>query len=310
MPLQYVSLLNTPFSGSTLVSMLLCSQPGIIGFGDTYVIPDPRHYPKHPCTCGRWYDECPPRATVRSVIRSGGIPDYDWDSASPGPVPKQLHWKLRQHWPLAKSAGLPIVRRIPRALRKTLFRQYYLENTLMLQGLENAGNYEIYFDGCKDLVRVELLRSMIPNIKLLHVVRHPGALIYHFHKNGETQYEKRLRHWTRYNRNAHNFSRLVPAGNYLAVTYESIVQQPEQFVVKMEEFMGITETHTGDRTRIRRSQIHIIGNRMRESADEVLDFSNTWRGKMPASVEDKADEAVRQGGWLQSLFDSMAPSQD
>ena len=304
MPLQYVSLLNTPFSGSTLVSMLLCSQPGIIGFGDTYVSPDPRHYPKHPCTCGRWYDECPPRVTVRNVIRAGGIPDYDWDSAAPVPVPKRLPWKLRQKWPLTKSAGLPIVRGIPHALRKTLYRQYYLENTLMLQGLEEAGKYLIYFDGCKDLVRVELLRSMIPNIKVLHVVRHPGAIFYHFHKTGETQYEKHLRHWARYNWHAHNFAQLVQTGNYLAVTYESIVRQPEQFIVTMEKFMGMAETKTGDRTRIRSSQVHIIGNRMRESANQVLDFSNTWRGKMPVSVEEKADEAIRQNGWLRSLYAS------
>jgi hypothetical protein len=179
----------------------------------------------------------------------------------------------------------------------------------MLQGLEEAGNYEIYFDGCKDLVRVELLRSMIPNIKLLHVVRHPGAFFYHFYKIGETQYEKRLRHWIRYNRRAHGFSRLVPSGNYLAVTYESIVQRPEEFIDRMQKFMGMTETHTGNRTRIRRSQIHIIGNRMRESADRVLDFSNTWRGKMPAPVEARADEITQQDGWLRSLYECADPSQ-
>ena len=304
MPLQYVSLLNTSFSGSTLISMLLCSQPRIIGFGDTYVVPNPQHYPKHPCTCGRWYDECPPRVVVRNAIRAGGIPDYDWDRASFAPMPKWLPWKLRQNWPLAKSGSLPFYRAIPRSLRKILYRQFYLENTLMLQGLEETGAYDIYFDGCKGLVRVELLRNMIPNIKLLHVVRHPGAFLYHFHKNGETKFESRLPQWIRYNRRAHDFARLMPAANYLALTYESIVQQPEQFIDKMRGFMGMTETHTSDCSRIRRSQIHIIGNRMRETADRVLDYSNTWRGKMPAAVEEKADEIIRQDDWLRSLYES------
>lgn len=309
MPLQYVSLMNTSFSGSTLVSMLLCSQPRIIGFGDTYVSPNPQHYPKHPCTCGHWYDECAPRVVVRNAIRAGGISHYNWDRASFAPMPKRLPWKLRQKWPLVKSGSLPFFRRIPHSLRKTLYRQFYLENTLMLQGLEETGIYDIYLDGCKSLVRIELLRSLIPNIKLLHVVRHPGAFFYHFHKTGETQFEKRLRQWIQYNRRAHDFARLVPATNYMVVTYESIVQQPEQFVDKMEKFMGMTETHASDRSRIRRSQIHIIGNRMRETADRVLDFSSTWRGKMPASVEERADEAVRQDDWLRSLYESSEPSQ-
>ncbi len=304
MSIQYVSLLNTPFSGSTLVSMLLCSQPRIIGFGDTYVVPDPRHYPKHPCTCGRWYDECPPRVILKNAIRSGGLSDYDWDRASAGPVPRRLPWKLRQSWPLGKSSSLPFHRGTPHALRKKLYRRFYLENTLMLQGLEDTGDYDIYFDGCKGLVRTELLRSMIPNIKLLHLVRHPGAYFYHFHKAGESQFEKRLSHWARYNRHAHDFARLVPDGNYMAVTYESIVQQPERFIDEMEKFMGMTETHSSDRTRIRRSQVHIIGNRMRETADRVLDYSNTWRGKMPAPVEEMADEAIRKDEWLRSLYES------
>jgi hypothetical protein len=284
--------------------MLLCSQPRVVGFGDTYVSPDPRHYPKHPCTCGRWYDDCPPRVAIRDAIRSGGIADYDWDRASAAPVPKRLPWKLRQRWPLLKSASLPFFRGMPNALRKTLCSQFYLENHLMLQGLEETGNYDIYFDGCKSLVRTELLRSMIPNIKLLHLVRHPGAFFYHFHRNGETRYEKHLRQWIRYNRHAHNFARLVPEENYLAVTYESIVQQPELFVEKMERFMGMTETHNGDRARIRRSQIHIIGNRMRETADRVVDYSNTWRGKLPASVEEMADGVISKDAWLRSLYES------
>jgi len=304
MPLQYVSLMNLPYSGSTLVSMLLCSQPRVIGFGDTYLPSDPRHYPKHPCTCGRWYDECSPRVAIRDAIHSGGITDYKWDRASAAPVPRHLPWKLRQKWPLLKSDSLPFFRGLPHALRKTLYRQFYLENTLMLQGLDETGDYDIYFDGCKSLVRTELLRSMIPNIKLLHLVRHPGAFFYHFHRNGETQYERRLRQWFRYNRHAHNFARLVPEENYLAVTYESIVQQPELFVDKMVSFMEMTETHSDDRARIRRSQIHIIGNRMRETADRVLDYSNTWRGKMPAAVEEKADEAIRKDSWLRSLFEN------
>jgi len=302
MSLQYVSLLNTPYSGSTLVSMLLCSQPGIIGFGDTYVIPDPRHYPKHPCTCGAWYDDCPPRMVVKDVVRAGGFPEYDWDKVSPTPVPKRLPWKLRQNWPFAKSASLPVVRAIPQTLRKSLYRRYYRENTLMLQGLEEAGDYSVYFDGCKDLVRIELLRSMISNIKLLHVIRHPGAFFYHFYKLGETVFEKRLDHWIRYNRRAHDFSRRVPADNYLAVTYESIVQQPEQFVARMEKFFGMPASPSAEPARIDRSRVHVIGNRMRESADRVLDYSNTWRGKMPAGVEDKADDVVGQDEWLRSLY--------
>ena len=55
--------------------------------------------------------------------------------------------------------------------------------------------------------------------------------------------------------------------NYRVVTYESIVKYPEQFVETMESFIGMKRTHSSDRSRIHKSQVHVIGNRMRETAD-------------------------------------------
>jgi hypothetical protein len=302
MPLQYVSLLATSFSGSTLVSMLMGSQPRVVGFGDTYVPPNPDFYPKHPCTCGSWYEECPPRAAITNAIRSGGVPDYSWDRAAATPVPKSLPWALRQKWPLAKSSSLPFYRGMPGALRRILYRRFYLENAFMLKGLEDTGMYDVYFDGCKSVIRTELLRSTIPDIKVVHMVRHPGAYFYHFHRKGDTQYEKRLRHWFGYNNDARSLTRSMRPENYRMITYESIVKYPEQFVETMESFIGMKRTHSSDRSRIHKSQVHVIGNRMRETADRVLDYSNTWRGKMPADVEEMADEAIRKNSWLRELY--------
>ena len=305
MPLKYVTLLGTSFSGSTLVSMLMSSQPRVVGFGDTYVPPDPDHYPKHPCTCGNWYDDCAPRAAITDAIRTGGIPEYSWDRASATPVSKRLPWKLRQKWPLVKSSSLPLHRSTPNFLRKFLYRRYYLENKLMLQGLENTGKYDVYFDGSKSVVRTELLRTAIPDMKVVHMVRHPGAYLYHFHRLGNTKYETHLRHWFRYHHHARSLSRSMAPENVLAVTYESIVKFPEQFVQTMEEFVGMSPADTEDRSRIHRDQVHVIGNRMRETADRVLDYSSTWREKMPAEVEAMADDAIRNDSWLRELYSDL-----
>ena len=280
----------------------MASQPRVVGFGDTYVPPNPDHYPKHPCTCGSWYDECPPRVAIADAIRAGGITDYSWDRASAMPVPKRLPWKLRQKWPFAKSSSLPFYRSLPDALRKSLYRRFYRENTLMLKGLEDTGMYDVYFDGSKSIVRTELLRTIIPEIKMVHMVRHPGSYFYHFHRLGDAQYEMHLRHWFRYHRNARALARSMPAENVVTVTYESIVQRPEEFVAKMEKFIGMRETHDSDCARIRRSQVHVIGNRMRETADRVLDYSSTWRDKMPTSAEQLADETIQQDSWLRELY--------
>ena len=208
-----------------------------------------------------------------------------------------------------RPSSLPLFRTLPSAVRKALFRRYYRENELMLKGLEDTGDYDIYFDGCKSLVRVELMRTEIPDLKVLHMVRHPGAFFYHFHRFGQTDYNKYLRRWQRYNHHARHFAKLLPEENYLAVTYESIVQNPEAFVEQMVGFMGMTATHAEDCARIRRPQTHVIGNRMRETVDRILDYSNTWRGKMPTDVEAQADEIVASDEWLASLYEGTPTTQ-
>jgi hypothetical protein len=101
-----------------------------------------------------------------------------------------------------------------------------------------------------------------------------------------------LVHWFGYNDHARALTGSMAPENYRVITYESIVKYPERFVEMMESFIGMKQTHSFDRSRIHKSQVHVIGNRMRETADRVLDYSNTWRGKMPADVEDMADELV------------------
>ena len=282
--------------------MLLCSQEGTVGFGDTYFSHVARHVPKHPCTCGEWYDKCEPRAGIADAIRAAGTTDFEWSDLASVPIPKLFRSPLRRFWPLARSTRLPIVCALPHSARRGLFARFYRENELMINGLGLSGKYDTYFDGCKDLVRLELMRTIIPNIKILHSVRHPGAYLYHFHKRGENQYSKRLSHWARYHRHARRFAERVPADNYLAVTYEHIVRRPAEFASSFAKFVGKPPADTTDADRLRTSEIHIMGNRMRERADRVLDYSSTWRGKMPHAVEKMADDAIRDDEWYASLY--------
>lgn len=300
--MKYVSLLNTPFSGSTLVSMLLSSQPRVIGFGDTYFSPKPEHFPKHPCTCGKWYDECPPRVATRDSIHAGGLCHFEWPRATSVPTPSSLPQSLKRWWPLSKSASLPCVKAIPATTRKQVFSRFYRETELMVEGLENTGNYDVYIDGCKDLVRFELLRSAIPEIKILHMVRHPGAFLYHFHKAGDTRYDLHLKHWIRYNKQCRTLASRIAPENYFSVCYESIVQRPGQFIADIGDFLGLSDIDTTDPRALRRAQIHVIGNRMRESADRVEDYSNTWRGKLPKAIESFTENIIKQDDWLAALY--------
>ena len=302
--MQYVSLMSPGFSGSTLLSMLLCSQPRCIGFGDTYF--GRQSDPRNLCTCGVPFVECAPRCDAQDEIRSGGFPEFSWGTATAVPMPRGLPVRARKYWPLSKSISLHAVRQIPTAARRRLFRSYYLENRLMLSGLARSGKYAIYFDGCKDPVRLELLRTELPGLKVIHMIRHPGAYLWHFHRLGERRHTQRLRQWSRYHKRVRSFQALVGPEKYFPVTYEYVVDSPDSFLRDVAAYLNMEKVHDSLPVKLRRSEIHIQGNRMRKTADRVLNLADTWRGKLPAELEADANRTLAGLPWAAFLFNDKA----
>ncbi len=306
--LQYVSLMSAPFSGSTLLSMLLCSQPRSIGFGDTYHGKDSD--PRNECTCGVSFLECQPRNESQDEVRRGGLSDFSWATASPVPVPRWMSVQARAYWPLALSVSLYPVRSIPAWLRQRLFRRFYLENRLILSGLAKTGRYDYYFDGCKNPVRLELLRTEISNLKVIHLVRHPAAFVYHFYRLGERKPEERLRQWRNYHRKVRTFLKYFGNENYLPVTYEDVVGQPGVFLRTVADFLGMDQVDDSPPFLLRRSEIHIQGNKMRKTADRVLNMANKWHGKLPEPLVQTAMESLHELPWAASMYESRSPNDD
>ena len=300
--LQYVSLMSPPFSGSTLLSMLLCSQPRSIGFGDTYH--DRDSSPESQCTCGVPFLECEPRVQVETAIREGGIPDYSWATAAPVPMPNWVTGEMRKHWPLTRSVSLRPIRAIPASLRRVMFRKFYLENRLMLSGLAETGNYDYYFDGCEDPVRLELLRTEIANLKVIQVIRHPGAFVYHFYRLGGREPQQALSQWIRYNNRVRSFQKYIPEENYMAVTYEHIVEKPGDFLREVAQFLDMDEIYDDPPDVLRRTEIHIQGNAMRRTADRVLNMANKWHGQLPEHLETAARSTLHQLPWAAAMYET------
>lgn len=292
--------MSTPFSGSTLLSMLLCSQPRSIGFGDTYFGGDSD--PKNMCTCGVPFLECPPRVESQAEIRQGGIDDFSWATATPVPTPGWISADMRKHWPLSRAISLGPIQAMPAGVRRRLFRKFYLENRLMLSGLAKSGLYDYYFDGCKDPVRLELLRTEFNQLKVIHIVRHPGAFVYHFYRLGGKNPEKRLGQWIRYHSRIRSIVKNIDDDNYLVATYEYVVENTGSFLRDVADFLGMEKVDDSPPFMLKRDQIHIQGNRMRKTADRVLNMANKWRGKIPEHMDREARATLHKLPWAAELY--------
>ena len=111
----------------------------------------------------------------------------------------------------------------------------------MFEHLEETNRYDYYFDGCKSINRLEFLRTEMPNIKAIHMVRHPGALFYHDQKYKLTDSPDRMTLWSRYHRRARGFRSFLGPDNYLAVPYEKLVQDPAFFLERVGNFLGMAK---------------------------------------------------------------------
>ena len=298
--LNYVSLMSTGFSGSTLISMLLSSQKHVVGFGDTYF--SVQNNPANLCTCGQPYVDCPVRTAISEHAKANGLPDFSFFQMPAVPTPRFLNTQQRAHWPLRKAAFLPAVRAVPTGVRRLLFRRFYLETRLMLEALEAFGDYETYFDGSKSLVRLELLRSAGQPIRALHMVRHPGAYLYHFQRKGESSLDARLRGWLRYHTRARQFRERLPAGAYKAATYESMVGDPAEFLRDIAGFLKVSEIDDSEPVMLRPESVHVIGNSMRLRSREIVNMSNRWRKHLKSDWVEAAERVVEETPWLSRLL--------
>jgi hypothetical protein len=280
--------------------MLLTSQPGIVGFGDTYF--SSQNKPANPCTCGKPYLECPVRQKIESHAREHGLADFSFFEMQAVPTPRSLSKAKQRTWPLHRAASLPAVRAIPGSLRRRIFSTFYRETELMLEALDDLGEYEVYFDGCKNLVRLELLRSASTSPKALHVIRHPGAYLWHFQRKGEADLGRRLAGWLRYHTRARDFRERLGPEDYRVVTYEHIVKQPASFLNEIAAFLGASRIAASEPVELRHEGVHVMGNSMRRQSTRVINMADRWRGKLDPTWSQKACELVARTRWLAELF--------
>ena len=298
--MQYVSILSPAFSGSTLLSMILCGQSRTIGFGDTYF--GPGNNPENICNCGVPFTECRPRKIVESAVRAGGQSDFSWLNVRPVPMPASWPVELQRYWPLWRAASIPFLRVLTPNLRSSIFQKFYTQTNLMIEGLGATGDYDFYVDGSKFPVRLELLRTEIPNLKVIHMIRHPGAILYRYQKLGINQQKAGLAKWRRYHERAHQFKSLVMTDHYLVVSSESIVRNLGEFLKQVRHFIGMPAELDSDPRKLHRDQVHIIGNRMRKNADHIMDMADSWKQHLAAPARLLAENAVLGVDWMADLI--------
>jgi hypothetical protein len=295
-----VALLSSSYSGSTLLSILACSHPKVIGFGDTYNYQFVR-LPETRCTCGASPScRCPIRVSLESKMKEMGY-EFRWTTSNPTPLMRGLRGNRAAVRASRSVFLMHLYRRWSDSVKKWVFARYYQENLSFLRALEECGDYECYFDGCKSLSRLELMRVVLPDTKVVHLVRDPRGCLHSALKRGQGDYRRVVDGWCRYNLLARRYRDVLGEKRYLLVLYEELATHPESVLAKVHEFMGVPPHRADIGMGVDKSGVHVVGNRMKESLRRVENHSLDWGKKLEGHQLDYVRRRVAEMDWLSVL---------
>ncbi len=299
--MENIALLSTSYSGSTLLSMLVCSHPSIIGFGDTY------NYQFVPlsetsCTCGAAPSICCPIrvAIERRMTESGGR--FSWLTSNPTPLPRLLAAHPSAVDLSRKAALLSLYRAIPVEARLKIFSSFYEETRLFFEALDAIENKTHYFDGCKVLLRLELLRTLVPETKVIHLIKNPNAYVHSFLGRRGRSLQSIVNGWIRYHAASREFQSILGDQKYMLVTFEELSANPEKTLKDIYHFIGVAARTEPFETWVNKASVHVVGSKSKNVFQRVQEKAPRWKSELRPGQIAYIERRTKDIDWLQPLL--------
>jgi len=249
-PLTIIYITCKSRSGSTLLDLLISSHSQVTSLGEINLLSARRKKAKRKkarrkksplesrCTCTNTILDC---LFWQGVEQFSGIPLQELDVDSEDPV---------------------------------IFKQH---NRAIFQAAAAVSGSEFIIDSSKDTRRLEKLVAIKDfNIKPIHLVRHPGGVVYSHIKSGKNwltstrQYTAHFMRTRRLLENRHSF---------FTIYYEELASAPQQTLAKLMKWLELPFQET--QLNWKSTPHHqIAGNKMRFSEDSQIKLDNVWEKKL------------------------------
>lgn len=289
---QRVFLLSSSYSGSTLLSLLVNTHPAIAGLGDTYPVQG-FEYADEVCTCKRPLKDCPFwDHLIHSVQETdGNIKEF-----------KDLYSYPLSQLPKARSfvgyINFLFFKSLPSIFIKKLFPVFINMDKKFVDTILKYDDSSIYFDGSKLLPRLEIIKKLYPNTKIIHLLKDPRAYIFSCTNKYKKQknYKIELSKWIMYNRIAANYGRQYPE-KYLRIYYHDLVRYPKASMAKIGDFLNVS-SNGFKLTNIDFEQLHLVGNSVRMNFEGIENKEAQWKNAMPLDVQRYIEQNTKKYDWV------------
>ncbi|WP_175405054.1 sulfotransferase [Salinimonas lutimaris] len=275
-----VFLLSNWYSGATLFSLILDSNPDIVCNGETFPFNkyDKRRYI---CSCGQHIDECDFYTQTTNYSKETEFHEA-WNYDDHVILPR-----FHENHVLNKYLTSPI--------RDSFLRNTFAHATGVTKKINNFlqsqidffksaleySNAKIYIDGTKSIRRAQLFSDFYKQekVKVIHLVRDPAAFCNSYRKNrdiDENMIDTAITEWNDYIKSVEQLKKRKNVV-VLDVRYEDVCNELEATLSRIKDFLGNDISSDFMQEKLKS---HILGNRMRASFDYTVTEDLSWKEQL------------------------------
>jgi Sulfotransferase family len=291
---DFVYLTSANYSGSTLMTFLLNTHPGVITIGELKgASKDPE---THLCSCGTAIGRCPFWTALLEHMHANGVP-FDhadvWSqcgfripgSAFANRVVRHYH----RAWPLEVARDLFI--RLSPSCRRA-FEKILRTNEAFVAAAHSVAPGSLFLDSSKDPIRLKYLRrSKSLRIKVISMIRDGRGVMNSAMKRLGCSAEEGATEWVRREQEMRRVTSGMDDANRIMVRYEDLCASPDETLGRVFRFMGLDPADAN--LDFRNVEHHILGNAMRFATSSDIKLDTKWTREL---TQEQLDVFERIGG--------------
>ncbi len=282
--IRYVCMPGSPFTGSTLLGLLLNEHPDCASMGAATGLIRDIDLATYACSCGKLFRECEFWNGIAARTASLGHPvnvfeTNFWNTLlrlSPNRVINALLVRSLG-WNPANDLRDATVGRTPK-VRRAISEAGWNSWSLATAVLEQTGK-QVFIDTARDHQRPKYLsQHPLLDVRVIHLIRDPRGNAASIMKHSGVDASGAARRWRHYNLEAARVKRYLPEQSWMTLYYEDLCADPRGVLNRISDFLGVpradTQPRPQDPTR------HVIGNPMRLRALSEIREDRSWQTQL------------------------------
>jgi sulfotransferase family protein len=283
-PIPYVCMPGSPYTGSTLLGMLLGNHPACASIGAATGLTARVDLSTYLCSCGTRFAECGfwGRVARRTIELEHPVTVFEkgfWNTHVRVSDRRSVNGLIvsslgNASLTAARDAVIGKVGPVARKVSEARLSSWSLARAV----LEVTGK-RVFVDTARDHQRPRHLAGMPQlDVKVIHLVRDPRGNVASIMKHTGVGVGKAARQWRHYNVEADRIKGLFRPESWILLRYEELCGDTQGTLDRVSRFIGVEPAPIS--TLLQPSERHVIGNSMRLKALDEIREDLSWQSTL------------------------------